>query len=63
MTPRTVGVAVFGLFFAGLFVATGLQKGWMEALGIWAFALGGAFLLTWAIGAVVYESWWPFRNI
>lgn len=62
MTPRTVGVAVVGLFFAGIFVGTGVQKGWVEALGIWAFALGSTFLLIWAVGAILWEDWWPFRH-
>ena len=55
---RVVGLLVLASPFVSLFIWAGIKVGLLALLPI-AFAV----LVVWAIGAVIYEEWWPFRHL
>lgn len=55
MGAKYAGIAVLAITFAFLVYVMGVM--------VWAVAVGMVFAIAWAIGAVVYNDWWPFRNL
>lgn len=60
---KIVGWVVMAAFLAGLFGATANKLGLASAAVIWGIAIGGAGAVTWAIGAILHNDWWPFHYL
>lgn len=58
---KIVGWVVMAAFFAGLLVATANKQGLASAAVSLGMAIGVAGSVTWAIGAIIRDDWWPFR--
>jgi len=54
---KVVGLLVLASFFGSLFIWAFIKIGLLALL---PFLL--TFLVVWAVGAVIYDEWWPFRH-
>lgn len=63
MGAKLAGYVVVALFACVLIAAMAIKGGLGYAMAVWATALLGAFVFAWAVGAIVYDDWWPFRNL
>lgn len=54
---RVFGVLVLVAFFGSLFIWAAIKIGLLALL---PFLI--TFLVVWAVGAVIYDEWWPFRH-
>ena len=54
---KVVGLLVLVSFFGSLFIWAAIKIGLLALL---PFLI--TFLVVWAVGAVIYDEWWPFRH-
>jgi hypothetical protein len=54
---KVVGLLVLASLFGSLFIWAAIKFG---LLALIPFLL--TFLVVWAVGAVIYDEWWPFRH-
>jgi hypothetical protein len=54
---KVVGLLVLASLFGSLFIWAAIKIG---LLALIPFLL--TFLVVWAVGAVIYDEWWPFRH-
>ena len=54
---RVFGLLVLVSFFGSLLIWAAIKFG---LLALIPFLL--TFLVVWAVGAVIYDEWWPFRH-
>jgi hypothetical protein len=54
---RVFGLLVLVSFFGSLLIWAAIKFGLLALL---PFLL--TFLVVWAVGAVIYDEWWPFRH-
>lgn len=63
MGARFAGYAVILAFCAALLILAASIKGVAVVLLMVAGAFAGSAAVVWAIGAILFEDWWPFRHM
>ena len=63
ITARIAGSFVLLAFASMLFWHSAAEFGLIDALKIFSSAVGVTIAVVWAVGALVSESWNPFRGM
>ncbi len=63
MSARFAGYAVILALFAAVVILAASIKGVAAVLLLVTGTLAVSATVVWAIGAIIFEDWWPFRHM